>query len=156
MTTNTNPNPFLNFDFTKMMAGFDATKMADQFKMPGIDLEALMATQQRNFEALKTANRMAMEGFQAVAQRQAEFLSSTVQETQNAFGQVSKSKSPQDAAAKQVDFMKAAYEKSVANFRELTDMSAEIASETTDVINSRISDSLEEMKKTTPKTQKTK
>lgn len=159
MATSTNSNPFLNFDFTKIMAGFDAgkmfgefTKMAEQYKAPAVDLEALMTVQRQNFAALETANRMAMEGFQAMTQHQVEFLSDSAQETRDAFDKVSKSKSPEDAATQQVDFMKTAYEKSVANLRELTDMASEIASEASEVITSRVSDGLNELKKQAPKT----
>jgi hypothetical protein len=67
MAKQTNPsNPFLNFDITKMMADFDPSKMAEEFtkmagnyKMPTFDVEAIMASQRKNIEALSTANQAA-------------------------------------------------------------------------------------------------
>ena len=46
-------NPFLNIDFQKMMM---------DFKMPGIDADALMNAQQKNIEAISNANQLAAEG----------------------------------------------------------------------------------------------
>ena len=55
-----NPNPFLDFDVTRMMS---------DFRVPGFDTEALMAAQRRNIEALTKANQLAAEGMQAVMRR---------------------------------------------------------------------------------------
>ena len=61
-------NSFFDFDVTKMMA---------DFRFRPFDVEALMASQRRNIEALTQANQLAVEGVQAVARRQIVALSRT-------------------------------------------------------------------------------
>ena len=68
-------------DVQKLLSSFDPTKimgevqnLLQQYKLPGLDMEALAATQKKNIEALTTANRTAVEGLQALARRQTEVL----------------------------------------------------------------------------------
>ena len=57
--------PFLENDFSKMFS---------EFKIPGFDMQALVATQRRNIEAVTAANQLAVEGVQAVMRRQTEII----------------------------------------------------------------------------------
>src|ERR1700687_3911296 len=50
----------------------DVTKAFGDFRLPGLDVEAIVATQRKNLEALTQANQLAVEGVRALAQRQAE------------------------------------------------------------------------------------
>ena len=59
-------SPELFPDMTKLMSDFDMSKLTDQFqqfmqqyKLPGVDVDALMAGQRKNMEALTNANRVA-------------------------------------------------------------------------------------------------
>ena len=63
-------NPFADFDLTKMMG---------QFKMPGIDANAMVRAGRKNMEALVAANQLAAEGLQTVARRQAEIMRENVE-----------------------------------------------------------------------------
>ncbi|MCP5367654.1 MAG: phasin family protein [Hyphomicrobiales bacterium] len=149
----TNKNPFLNFDMTQMLADFDPKKMAaefskvmGQYNLPSVDVESMLKSQQKNVEALTVANRTAMEGFQAVANRQAEILKETLDEAQAAVERFATSTTPQDAAAKQAELVKDAFEKALSNMRELAELVAKSNNEAASAINSRISESLEEIK----------
>lgn len=140
-------------DFSKMMKDFDPTRMADEFtnllknyKLPGVDMDSVVATQRRNVEALTAANRVAFEGMQAVAKRQAEILQETMNEASKALDSIAKAGSPSDAAAKQAELAKDAFERALANARELAEMVTKAQDEATSTINSRISESLDEFK----------
>lgn len=140
-------------DFTKMMKDFDATKMVDEFskmlkqyKLPGVDMDALVASQKKNLEALSSANRVAFEGLQAIAKRQAEILQETMNETSKAMDQLSKAGSPPDVAAQQAQIAKSAFERALANMRELAEMVSKANQDATNTINSRISATLDEIK----------
>jgi len=146
-------NPFFNFDVTKMMADFDPTKMADEFtklagnyKVPSLDVEAIMASQRKNIEALTAANKAAAEGMQQVATRQAQILQESLDEASKTFADFGKSGNPSDAAAKQADLFKVAFEKALVNMSELADMVAKSSTEATTLVNERISESLDEIK----------
>ena len=52
--------------------------------------------------------------------------------------------SPEDKVAKQAELVKLAFEKALSNARELAELVAKSNSEAADVINKRVSESLEE------------
>lgn len=141
------------FDLSKVMKDFDPTKFADEvtrtlknFRLPNVDVDALVASQKKNVEALTAANRYAFEGVQAVARRQAEILQETMGEAQKAMDSISKAGSPPDAAAKQAEFAKASFEKALSNMRELMEMMTKSNQEAANAINGRISESLDEVR----------
>jgi phasin family protein len=138
-------NPFANMDLSK----FDVTKMLGDLKVPGIELESLMEAQRKNMEAVAAANKVAVEGMQAVAKRQAEILAESMASVSSAAQQMSGISSPQDLTAKQAEMVKAAFEKSLANLRELAEMVGKSNSEAFEVINTRFNESLQEVKKLT-------
>ena len=133
----TQPNPFWDMDITKVMG---------DMKLPGVDLEALMASQRKNIEALTAANKLAFEGFQAVATRQTEILRQTMEELQKMMTEVMSAGSPEDRVAKQAELAKTAFEKALSNMKEVAEMVSKSNTEATAVISNRISDSLEELK----------
>lgn len=146
-------NPFFNFDVTKMMTEFDPTKMADEFtklagnyKLPTVDVEAMMASQRKNIEALTAANKAAAEGMQKVSARQAQILQEALDEATKAFADLGKSGNPSDAATKQAELLKVAFDKAFTNMSELADMVSKSSTEATTLVNARISESLEEIK----------
>jgi phasin family protein len=141
------------FDVSKLMKEFDPTKMVGelsnmlkQYKLPGVDVDSIVASQKKNLEALTSANRVAIEGMQAVVKRQAEILQQTMNEASKAVDALSKAGSPPDVAAKQAELTKDAFERALSNMRELAEMVSKSNQEATSTINSRISASLDEMK----------
>ena len=141
------------FDFSKLIKEFDPTKVVEQFssalkqyKMPGIDVDALVASQKKNLEALTAANRVAFEGLQAVAKRQAEILQETMNESTKAVDQVTKAGSPAEITAKQADLAKQAFERALGNMREMAEMVSKSNQEAANTINARISATFDEIK----------
>jgi phasin family protein len=141
------------FDISKLMTEFDPGKlmtefssMLKQYKLPGFDVDGVMATQKKNFEALTKANQTALQGLQALAKRQTEIFQETMAEAQKALTTLTPVGSPQEVAAKQAELAKNALEKAFANMRELADIVAKSSKEAADVINSRIAASLEELR----------
>ena len=70
-------NPFLDTDFSQYLS---VGKFAEQFKLPGVDTNAFLQTQQKNFGAMAKANQVALEGVQALAQRQSEIVRRSLEE----------------------------------------------------------------------------
>ncbi|MEO5336372.1 MAG: phasin family protein [Magnetospirillum sp. WYHS-4] len=147
-------NPFFGIDMTKFAAEFDPakmteefTKMAGQYQVPGVDMNAVIDSQRKNLEAVTQANRVALEGMQAFAKRQAEILQQTLGETVAAVESLTGSGTPQEATAKQADLVKTAYEKALANMKELAELVAKSNAEAGETINKRIAESLDEIKK---------
>lgn len=121
-------------------------KLLGQMKMPGMpDSEALMRAYQRNVEALSAANRIALEGAQAVAKRHMEIMQQTTAELSQSLKGLTAGATPQDQAAKQTELLKAAYERAVANTREMGDLIQRSNSEALGALNARVTEAIEEL-----------
>lgn len=152
--------PGFDFDMTKLMgefdpSKFDPSKMIGEFskafadmKMPGVDLTPVIESQRRNMEALGAANKLALEGLQAVFKRQAEILRQSVEETLATVQGLSTAKpgSVPESMAKQVDVLKTAVEKALENMRELAEMVSKSNTEAFHTINKRFNENLDEIK----------
>jgi phasin family protein len=130
-------NPFLDFDFTKTLS---------DLRVPGIDVDALVATQRKNLEALTQANQLAVEGVQAVARRQVEIARQAIDEFSAIVRDFTAPTSPEDRLAKQAEFSKQAIEKGIANARELTEMVTKANTEAFNVLNKRVTESFDEVR----------
>lgn len=141
-------NPFANVDFSKFdMSKFDLTKMMGDVKIPGFDMQAIMDAQRKNIEALNAANQAAVQGMQAVAQRQAEILSQTINEVSTIAQQLANaSTNPQELTTKQAEIARKAFEQALANARELAEIVSKSNTEAFAIINKRVTESLQELK----------
>lgn len=141
-------NPFANVDFSKFdFSKFDLSKALGDVKIPGFDLEAAVAAQRKNIEALTAANQAAVQGLQAVAQRQAEILSQAINEVSTVAQQLSGAgTNPQELTAKQAELARKAFEQALANARELAEMVSKSNTEAFAIINKRVTESLQELK----------
>ncbi|WP_242434441.1 phasin family protein [Candidatus Competibacter denitrificans] len=123
------------------------TKLFSDVKIPGFDMKAAMDAQRKNIEALNAANQAAVQGMQAVAQRQAEILSQAVSEISTIAQQLaSASNNPQELTSKQAEVARKAFEQALANARELAEIVSKSNTEAFAIINKRVSESLQELK----------
>ena len=124
----------------------DLTNKLKDYRLAGIDFEAVVASQRSNVEALANATRVAFEGAQAVAKRQAEILQETMNQTAKSFDELTKAGSPSEVAAKQAELAKEAFEKALGNMRELAEMVTKAQQGAIDTMSGRMSKSLDEIK----------
>jgi len=136
-----------NFDLSK----FDFNKMLGNVKIPAADLEALVAGQRKNIEALTEANRVAVSGMQAMAKRQAEILSEAMATATTAVQEISAIADPRERLAKQTDVTKAAFEKALTTMRELAQAVSASADQVIGVVSKRVIEGLDEVKNLAPK-----
>lgn len=131
-----------NFNPEEMMRAFTS------MKMPGMpDFQAFADAQKRNLEALTTANKLAMEGAQAVARRNMEIMQQVMAEMSQAVqGMTAGEGSPNVKAAQQAEMMKGAYERAVANMQEIAELIQKSNGEAVGVLNRRFAEALEEVK----------
>ena len=147
MTTNNPFNAFANVDFSKFdFSKFDFTKALGDMKIPGFDAKAIADAQRKNIEALTAANQAAVQGLQAVAQRQAEILNEAMGEVSAIAQQLSGAGNPQEMTAKQADLARKAFEQALSNARELAEMVNKSNTEAFAIINKRVTESLQELK----------
>jgi phasin family protein len=132
----------------KMMADFgDFTKLFADLKFPAMpDMDAFVAASKRNMETLAAANRVALEGAQAVARRHMEIVQQNMTELTEAVRSLSTAEAPQAKAAKQAELMKLGYERAVANIKEISDLIQQSNSEALKLLNQRFTEAMDEVK----------
>jgi phasin family protein len=144
------PNPIAGFPFGMehaKQAAEEFTRMLGEMKLPALpDMEALVTAQQRNMEALSAANRVALEGAQAVAQRHMEIMQQTMAELTEAMRALTTVEAPQAKAAKQAELLKQAYEHAVANASEMSELIQRANGEAIGLLNKRFAEALDEVK----------
>ncbi len=122
-------------------------RLMGDFRLPAtLDFEAFAAAQRKNIEALSAANRVALEGAQAVAKRHMEILQQSMSEMTEAMRSLATADAPQEKAAKQAELAKTAYEKAVANMKELGDLIQKSNAEALGLLNHRFTEAMEEIK----------
>lgn len=127
-------HPFFNLDVPKVLS---------ELPVSMVDLEALVASQRRNIEALAKANRQAVESVQAVAQRQVEIARRAMEEFS---AMVRDLASPSDRLMKQAEFSKLVLEKGLSNARELAEMVAKANNKALNDIDKRLAEELAEIR----------
>jgi phasin family protein len=148
--------------FEKGMFGFDAEKFAEMFKspdmgkmfegfkMPGFDAQAIMDTQKKNMEALVAANQAAVAGYQDFFKKQMAIFEETMQTAQSQLGSMGENMGP-DAASKQAEFLKVAFEKALANMTELAEAAKKANEEAFAIVSARVQESIAELQALAPK-----
>lgn len=123
----------------------DPMRLLSEMRLPMVDVQALAEAQRRNLEALSAANRVALEGAQAVARRHMEILQQSMSEMTDAVRGATAG-NPQDQAAKQAAMVKTTYERAVGNMKELADLIQKSNAEALTVLNKRFSEAMDEVR----------
>jgi len=136
-------NPFLDQDFSQL---FDPSKFAQAFQVPGVDSNKLIEAQRKNIEAFTQAQRTALEGMQAIVQRQTEFARKMMDDQVNAMQRITGADSAEERAQKQAEVAKQAYENAIQGSRELAEMSAKSQQEAFELLHKRVAESFDEVR----------
>jgi phasin family protein len=116
-------------------------KMMENFKVPGVDIQAVIEDQRKNIDAMTKAMRIASEGAAAVSQRQLEIFQTTAEQLSAMFSDLKMSREQQTELAKK------AFQTALENARELAEMSAKAGNDAFAVMKQRMSESLDELRK---------
>ena len=130
--------PLSDMDFTKFFA---------DMKLPALpDMESFVSASRKNLETLTAANRVALEGAQAVARRHMEIVQSSMAELTEAMQALAGTDAPQAKAAKQAELLKQGYQHAVAHMKELSDLIQQSNAEALSLINQRFAEAMDEVK----------
>lgn len=137
---------------------FDPEKFRDMFKMPelekmfagmqfpGANMDAVMAAQQKNLDALVEANKVAMAGYQEIFQRQIALVEAAMSEAQKQIGEAQGKPMSTDQAQKSFDTLRATMEKALNNARELAELAQKANTGAFEVIRARFEEAVAEFK----------
>lgn len=124
----------------------DLTKMFSELRMPGVDLNALADYQKRNIEALTAANKVAIDGMQAIMRRQGELARQLMDDSAAAASRLASVPDVRGRMECQVALVKEAIERASAVAREMADMMTNSNAEVTEVLNARLTAALDEVR----------
>jgi len=119
-------------------------KLFAGFPFATLDVEALMAAQRKNLEALTQANQLAVQGFQEIAKRQVEFARGAMDEASTMVREWTETGTAEERLQKQAAFAKQAFERGVNGTREVVELAGKTQTEAFDVLNKRFAESVEE------------
>jgi len=126
---------------------FDFTRIFADMKFPAMpDMEAFANATRRNMEAFTAANRVALEGAQAVARRNMEIMQQSMADMSDAVRSLAGAETPQARAARQAELLKTAYARAVANLKELREMIQKSNEEALTLLNRRFTEAMDEVK----------
>lgn len=120
------------------------TKLLSQFKLPGVDISALMESRRRDIEALATANTTAIAGVQALGQKQADILRETLAGVQSLVTQMATAGT--DPNAKTGELVREAMQKALTDMQELAETAYRAQSESMAVVTKRVGEHVEELR----------
>ena len=127
--------------------GPDFSGLLARMQLPGMpDMDAVLAAHRKNIETLTAANRVAIEGVQAVARRNMEIMQKTMAELTENLRSFASPEPPQAKAAKQAEMLKLAYENAVANMKEIGDLIQKSNAEAMGLLNHRFVEAIDEVK----------
>jgi phasin family protein len=124
---------------------FDLAKIMGEYQIPGVDWSELMASQQKNLQALAKANQLLVEGAQAVVRREVEILQKALAELAAASKDMMQG-DPQAQAGKRLELAQASFQAAIQNMRELAEVAGRSNREALEVINQRALEGFEEIK----------
>lgn len=120
----------------------DVTKMMEQFKLPGIDMSAIVEAGRKNIEALTEANQAAFASMQALVAKQNAVMTEAMQGMQTAAQGMLGGTDP----SKQTELMRKGFEKTLADMKDLADMARHAQSDAMARITQRSAEQMQGMK----------
>jgi phasin family protein len=125
----------------------DLNKMIEQFKLPGVDMSAIVESRRKDMEALMAANKATLDSMQELAKKQAEIFAQAMQTAQDSIQSLAKGAVGAPDPAKQAEVARKAYEQAVAGMSELAQMAKKAQTDAMAGIAARAQQSVEELKK---------
>lgn len=139
----------------KTIFAFDPEQMKAMFKAPGFDrfmeqanlpIEAMMTAQQKNVEAVVEANKVAVAGYQELYGRMVKLFEESLETAKTRASEAQGQPISAETAQKNAEIMQAAFEKALADVRELSEMAQKANAGAFDVIKARVEEAVAEFK----------
>ena len=133
----------------KFPFAFDAEKVREMFaavKMPMVDVDTVLAAQQKNVDAMIEANKVVVAGYQDVFKRQMALVEAAVAQGKDKFAELQGQPMTVEQATANVETMKAAFEKAAADAKELAELAAKANTGAFEIVKARFDEAVTEFK----------
>jgi phasin family protein len=121
----------------------DLRKLVEDFKLPGVDLSAVLESGRKDMEALVAANKAAYQGLQELARKQTEMLTDAMRKIQEA----AKRAGSAHPESEPTQLAREAFQKTLADMKELADIVRRSQAEAMSKVTDRAIEHLQELKK---------
>ncbi|MGH6638377.1 MAG: TIGR01841 family phasin [Polaromonas sp.] len=125
----------------------NVTKMIEQFKLPGVDMSAIVEARRKDIEAVVEANKAAHDAMQALASKLTEMLTQAMQGIQEAAKGAAAEVGGLADPTKQAELARKACQNALADMKELADMARKSQSDAMASITQRATQNMAEIKK---------
>ena len=139
---------------SKTTAAFDPTnpfgnldKLLEQFKVPGVDVGAIVESRRKDMDAVIAANQATAAAMQQIAKKQTEILTQAFQAAQESAQKLAKGVGGVIDPAKQAELTRAAYEKAIADIKEVAEIAQKAQATAMSGITARAQQSAQELNK---------
>jgi phasin family protein len=123
------------------------TALLSSLKLPAApDADALAVAHQRNIEAIAKARDATLRCGQEIAAQYAEILRQTMTDLTQTAEALAKAETPQAVVAKQMDYLRATFEKTMANMTALSTSIQRANTDAMEALNKRFAEAMEETK----------
>jgi phasin family protein len=119
-------------------------------QMPAPDFSHASESMKKNTKTLAVATQIATESAQSLIRRSAEIAQNHVTESLKVMQDMTSATNPEQAVARQQEFVKEAVENAIANTKEIIDMTSKSAMEMFHTLSARVSEDLNQTMVKTP------
>jgi phasin family protein len=123
----------------------DVSALMQQFKMPGVDMAAIVEARRKDIDALMDTNKAAFEAMQAMVSKQTEMLNEAMQGMQDAAKNMAGGSAMADPG-KQTEVVRKAFEKSLAGMQEMAEMARHAQTDAMTQITQRAAKQMQDIK----------
>ena len=132
-------------DFTNPFGNLD--ELVKQFKVPGVDVNAIIESRRKDMEAVVAANQATVAAMQQIAKKQTEILAQALQAAQESAQKLAKGVGGAIDPMKQAELTRKAYEKALADIKEVGEIAQKAQTTAMAGITARAQQSVQEMTK---------
>lgn len=116
---------------------FDLQAWLRGLNVPGLDIDTALQSVRKDVEALQQANQVAFEGWQKLAERQAELLQGAAQRWQESL-----TDSAGTTPAENMDRIREGFEQALSNMRELAEIASQSQQDAFEIMRKRFEENL--------------
>ncbi|HWT37324.1 MAG TPA: TIGR01841 family phasin [Paraburkholderia sp.] len=120
------------------------TKLIGQFKLPGLDMSAMLESRRKDIQAIIEANTTALAGVQSLAQKQSEILRTSLGEMQAFFARFTQPGGQPIASTGET--ARQALHQALVDVQDLVDAAYRAQSDSVAVVTKRVAEHVEEVK----------
>ena len=123
---------------------WDATKIWTNPNWSNLDVASVIKAQQKNVEAINMVNKVAVEGWQAIAKKQTAIWQSALEQNRIMVQGVAAAHEPSDKLAMQAAFATSSIQAGISNAHDAHEFATKTTHKAMDIVSKRLIETIEE------------